>query len=77
MRVLIDFAKVLLLLLGAVMIAGGGLASLCGVAVLDGEILLVGIVAAVVGAALFVHINRGFRDAARVRAAEQKTAKED
>lgn len=71
MSFLIEFAKVLVLLLGAGLIIGGSLAGLCGVIVFDGEIFLLGIVAAVAGATLFVPINRGFRDAAQARAAKR------
>lgn len=77
MRFLIDFVKVLVLLLGALLIAGGSLASLCGVLIAVPEMFVWGIVAAVVGAALFIPINRRFREAARTKAARQTSGGEE
>lgn len=76
MRFLIDFAKVFVLLLGVAMIAGGGLLGLCGVMGSDARSMLGGLVLAIVGAALFVPINRAFLRAAQARGAKDPVPKE-
>jgi hypothetical protein len=76
MRFLFDFAKVFLLLVGAALIIGGGAVGLCGAIVFDGEKLLWGLVATVVGAALFVYINRSFIQA-RANSAKRGARKDE
>lgn len=58
---LLNFLKVLLLMLGAALIIGGSLTGLCGVLANQGDIVLKGLVPAALGVWLFIAIARTYK----------------
>jgi hypothetical protein len=58
---MLNFLKVLLLMLGAALIIGGSLTGLCGVIVKEGELAMLGFVPAALGLWMFIAISRSFR----------------